>query len=304
MNYENPDALVTTEWLAAHLENPKVKILDASYFVPGGVLPARTQYEDAHIPGSIFFDINDIADKSKPKEHTFPTKDIFAAKVGALGIHNGHQIIIYDHLGGACAAARVWFMFRAFGHNNVAVLNGGRTKWEEEKRPYSNKSPIMITEIFEAHGPINRLPQKEDIFINIGANSFQVLDARSSGRFEGTEAEPREGLRGGHIPESRNLPFLELLEPDSKTWKNGKKLRSSFANAGIDLGKPLVTTCGSGVSACALALGAYLAGNTKTTIYDGSWVEWGADKSLPIETASLPVTNYSASKAPNTDGDF
>ncbi len=286
MTYTNPDALVTTEWLAAHLNDPTVKILDASYFVPGGIAPAKTQYENGHIPGAIFFDINDVADTTKPKDHAFPTAGVFAAKVGALGISNDHHVIVYDHLGGACAAARVWFMFRAFGHEKVAVLDGGRTKWSAEERAYSKDTPALTPRQFRAHQPTGFLHQQEDILANTRAQAFQVLDARAKGRFEGTEPEPRPGLRAGHIPGSRNLPFLTLLDSETKTWKESEDIRKAFASAGIDLDKPITTSCGSGVSACALALGAYLVGHAKTAIYDGSWVEWGANTSLPIEKAS------------------
>ncbi len=286
MTYANPNALVTTEWLAAHLEDSGVIILDASYFVPGGIAPAKTQYEVGHIPGAVFFDINDVADTSKTKEHAFPTADIFATKVGAMGIGNDHHVIIYDHLGGACAAARVWFMFRAFGHEKVAVLDGGRTKWSAEERPYSKEVPVLPPREFKAHSPASFVREKESVLANTRAPVFQVLDARAKGRFDGTEAEPRAGLRSGHIPGSHNLPFLTLLDSETKTWKNGEEIHSAFASAGIDLDKPLTTSCGSGVSACALALGAYLLGHTKTAIYDGSWIEWGADDSLPLEKSA------------------
>ncbi len=283
MTYANPDGLVTSDWLDAHLSDPLIKNLDASYFVPGGVAPAKTRYDEGHIPGAVFFDIDDVADMSKSKEHAFPTAESFAAKVGALGIGNDHQVVVYDHLGGACAAARVWFMFRAFGHYKVAVLDGGRTKWSAEGRPYSKEIPKVVPQTFRAQARSNRLHRKEDIAANIGAPIFQVLDARSKGRFEGTDPEPHPGLRSGHIPGSRNLPFLALLDGISKTWKDGDEIGRAFATAGIDLGKPLATSCGSGVTACTLALGAYLVGNTETAIYDGSWVEWGADNTLPLE---------------------
>ena len=284
MTYTNPDALVTTDWLQAHLDDPIIKILDASYFVPGGAAPARIQYDEGHIAGAVFFDINNVADISKSKEHAFPTAGIFAAKVGALGIGNDHHVIIYDHLGGACAAARAWFMFRAFGHDSVAVLDGGRTKWSAEGRAYSTGISGVSPQAFQARALGNRLRRKEEILANASAQAFQLLDARSRGRFEGTEPEPRAGLRSGHIPGSRNLPFLALLDSASKTWKDDDEIKRAFASAGIDRSKPLATSCGSGVTACTLALGAYLVGNTDTAIYDGSWVEWGADDSLPLET--------------------
>jgi thiosulfate/3-mercaptopyruvate sulfurtransferase len=287
MTYANPDALVTTDWLKAHLGDPAIKILDASYFVPGGTAPAKTQYNDGHIPGALFFDIDEVADTSKPKEHTFPTAEIFAAKVGAMGIGNNHHVVVYDHLGGACAAARVWFMFHAFGHNRVSVLDGGRTKWGAESRPISKDTPKFEEQTFQARAPARRLHPKEDIRANIAAPAFQVLDARSKGRFEGSDPEPRAEQRSGHIPGSLNLPFLTLFDGESKTWKAGDVISNAFASAGVDFKKPLVTSCGSGVTACALALGAYLVGHKDTAIYDGSWVEWGTDDNLPIETGPV-----------------
>lgn len=284
MTYANPDALVTTDWLEAHLGDPAIKVLDASYFVPGGTAPAKAQYDEGHIPGALFFDIDEVADTTKSKEHTFPTAEIFAAKVGALGIGNDHQVIVYDPLGGACAAARVWFMFHAFGHNKVSVLDGGRTKWVAESRPILKDTPEILEQTFQAQALARRLHPKEDIEANIATSAFQVLDARSKGRFEGSDPEPRAGQRSGHIPGSLNLPFLALFNSESKTWKTGDEINSAFASAGVDLSKPLVTSCGSGVTACALAFGAYLVGHKDTAIYDGSWVEWVADENLPLET--------------------
>lgn len=278
--------LVDTAWLAAHLNDRNLRILDASYFVPGGIAPALEQYNKGHIPGACFFNINDVADPAGKKEHAFPSAAVFAAKVGALGIGNTHHVIVYDHMGGALAAARVWFMFKAFGHEAVSVLDGGRDKWTKDGRPLDADIPTFAAETFSAASADGRVVSQADVLRLALATdqSRQLLDARSAGRFAGAEPEPRAGLRSGHIPHSRNLPFLSLLNGDTKTWKEPAAIKAAFTNAGIDLDRPLVTTCGSGVSACTLALGAALAGKFDTAIYDGSWVEWGADAGLPLAT--------------------
>lgn len=281
MNRKEVNALVETGWLADHLDDSDIRILDASYFVPGGVAPARQQYLEGHMPGAIFFDINDVAQPNGPKEHTFPSTALFSSKVGALGVGNEQHVIVYDHLGGTCAAARVWFMFRAFGHDRVSILNGGRTKWAAEGRPMSTVTPDVAAATFRPLAS-PRLKNKAEMRANIDEARFQTLDARGQGRFEGTEPEPRPGLRSGHIPGSLNLPFLQLIDAETKVWKPLESIRERFAAAGVDLGRPLATTCGSGVSACALAFGAYLIGKTDVALYDGSWIEWGSDADVPI----------------------
>ena len=188
--------LVDTAWLADHLKDANLRILDASYFVPGGIAPALEQYNAGHIPGAQFFNINDVADPNGKKEHAFPSAEIFAAKVGALGIGNAHHIVVYDHLGGALAAARVWFMFKTFGHDKVSVLDGGRTKWLAENRPMDQQVPAFAPQTFTARAPLGRVLMQDDV--RALAPGRQLLDARSAGRFAGTEPEPRAGLRSGH----------------------------------------------------------------------------------------------------------
>lgn len=280
------DALVSTAWLAEHLNDAGLRVIEASYFVPGGIVKARTLFAANHIPGAVFFDINAFADTSKAKDHAFPTEAIFAARAGELGLKNTDWIIAYDRLGGTCAGARAWFMFRAFGHTNVAVLDGGLAKWESEQRLVTREVPAFAPSTFSANDPEHWLANTAEILANTAVPTFQLLDARSRGRFEGTEPEPRSGLRSGHIPGSCSLPSVSMLNAADKTWKDPAALRAAFSEAGIDLGKPLTTTCGSGVTACALAFGAYLAGKPDTVIYDGSWVDWGADLSLPVATGA------------------
>ena len=277
------DALVSTQWLAVRLNDPSILIVDASYFVPGGIAPAKAQFAEGHLPGAYFFDINDVADPNGRKDHTFPTAAIFAAKVGALGITNAHHIIAYDYMGGACAAARVWWMFRHFGHEKVSVLDGGLKKWKAENRALSTEDPKILPAYFDTVATRSIVRSCTDMQANIVAKTWQTVDARGAGRFEGTEPEPRPGLRSGHIPSARNVPFATLLESSTQTFKDKAAIKKAFLSAGVDLSKPITTTCGSGVTACTVALGAYLVGKTDVNIYDGSWLEWGADSTLPLE---------------------
>jgi thiosulfate/3-mercaptopyruvate sulfurtransferase len=274
---------ISTDWLRTHIEDKSIRILDCSYFVPGGIEPARQQYQAGHIPNAIFFDVNAIADITNPKDHAFPDAATFSSEVGKLGIGNQHHVVAYDHLGGALAAARAWFMFRAFGHERISILAGGRVKWIAENKPLITDVPHFSPEIFRAKMTATIL-DKKDVLDSIANGAYQVLDARSKGRFEGTEPEPRPGLRSGHVPGSRNLPFSALFDTKTHLWKTPEQIAQLFADAGIDLKRPLATTCGSGLTACTLALGAYLAGKSDTSVYDGSWLEWGADRSLPLET--------------------
>jgi thiosulfate/3-mercaptopyruvate sulfurtransferase len=277
MSYARPEALVSTEWLAAHRGDPGVVVVDASWFLPGQG-DGRAEYEKAHIPGAAFFDIDAVSDETTSLPHMLPSAEKFGAKVGALGIGNDSYVVVYDRALLA-SAARVWWTFRAFGHQHVSVLDGGLRKWISEGREVEP-------------GIVNRTPTRYWAKLDktlvrdveqVRKTSEQILDARSPGRFKGAEAEPRPGLRAGHIPGSKNLPSTELVDGKSATMRDAKTLASLYKDAGIDLDRPIVTTCGSGVTASLLALGLHLIGKD-AAVYDGSWSEWGARADLPIDT--------------------
>ncbi len=282
--YTNPEALVSTEWLAAHLNAPDLRIIDASHHLPTTGRNARAEYDEQHIPGAIFWDIDAIADQSSDLPHMLPDADQFARQVGALGIGDGHKIIVYDTVS-ATGAARVWWTFRVFGYGDVAVLNGGMRKWLAEGRPVSKDVAPRGERNLTVRTNHMLVRDREQILRNIDLQRDQVVDARSTGRFMATEPEPRAGMRGGHIPGSKNVPFPALLNTDG-TFRSADELRQAFEQAGIDLKKPIATTCGSGVTACTLALGLYLIGQTETAVYDGSWSEWGSQQDTPVETGA------------------
>jgi thiosulfate/3-mercaptopyruvate sulfurtransferase len=282
------DALVTTDWLAAHLSDPDLRVLDGSWHMPQLGRNARAEFIAAHIPGAAFFDIDEIADRGTSLPHMLPTPEAFAEAVGALGIGDGDRIVIYDTRGVA-SAARVWWTFRAFGHDAVAVLDGGLPRWRAEHRAVESGTPspqvIPMTPVRRRFTPkfrkelVRGLPE---MLANLESRREQVLDARSQGRFAGTEPEPRAGLRGGHIPGSANLPYDQLYAADGRLVPSDE-LRRRFAASGIDLTKPIVTSCGSGVTASVLAFGLHLIGRPDVAVYDGSWTEWGGRDDTPVE---------------------
>jgi thiosulfate/3-mercaptopyruvate sulfurtransferase len=282
--YTNPEALVSTEWLAEHLNAPDVRIIDASHHLPTAGRNAKTEYDQQHIPGAIFWDIDAMSDPSSDLPHMLPDADQFARQVGALGIGDGHKVIIYDTVS-ATGAARVWWTFRVFGFRDVAVLNGGFRKWTAETRPVTADVEKRSDRNFTARKNHMLVRDREQMLRNIDLPREQVVDARAAGRFLAQEPEPRAGMRGGHIPGSMNVPFPALLNKDG-TYRDGEVLRAAFAQAGVDLAKPMATTCGSGVTACTLALGLYLIGQTDVAVYDGSWSEWGSRQDTPVETTA------------------
>jgi len=275
--------IVETEWLETHLSSPDLVILDGSWHLPTANRDAKAEYLVEHIPGALFFDIDDLSDEKTNLPHMLPATVKFSSRMKKMGIGDGARIVVYD-TSGIFSAARVWWTFRAMGHRDVAVLNGGLRKWKAEGRPTEDGpaakrserhyTPLQNTEI------IRDLEEMKALIKKSGA---QIVDARPAGRFEGRDAEPRAGLRKGHIPGSRNIPSQNLLTPDG-TLKPAEDLAALFKAANIDVTRPVVTTCGSGVTASMLALALAVLGQTNAAVYDGSWAEWGADNSLPIET--------------------
>jgi thiosulfate/3-mercaptopyruvate sulfurtransferase len=276
------DAIVTTDWLARHLGEPDLRVVDGTWHMPHLGRDARAEFETAHIPGATFFDIDAIADRRTTLPHMLPSPDEFAAAVGGLGIGAGDRVVVYD-VRGVVSAARVWWTFRAFGHDAVAVLDGGLTKWRAEGRPVASGPATATRRAFTARPRPELVRDVEAMRANLDSHVAQVLDARSAGRFAGTEPEPRAGLRGGHIPGSLNLPYEALYGADG-TLRLPHELRSAVTAAGVDLERPIITTCGSGVTASVLALALYLVGRPDVAVYDGSWSEWGARSDTPVET--------------------
>jgi len=281
-NLNRMDAIVTTDWLAAHLGEPDLRVVDGTWHMPQLKRDARAEFAQAHIPGAAFFDIDAIADHGTSLPHMLPSAADFASAVGALGIGSGDRVVVYD-VRGVVSAARVWWTFRAFGHDAVAVLDGGLRKWQAEGRPVEAGAGKVQARSFTARLRPELVRNVEAMRANLASRAAQVLDARSRGRFAGTEPEPRAGLRGGHIPGSLNLPYETLYRPDG-TLKPPDELRGAVTSAGVDLTRPVVTTCGSGVTASVLALALFQLGRSDVAVYDGSWSEWGSRSDTPIET--------------------
>ncbi len=277
------DALVSTEWLAAHLQAPDVRIVDASWYLPTEERDARAEHAEQHIPGAVFFDIDEIADDGSPLPHMLPSPEKFAARVRRLGLGDGNRIVVYDGAG-LFSAARVWWMFRVFGHDDVAVLDGGLPKWLAEGRPVESLPPMPRERHFTARLNTLMVRDLDQVRRNLDSGREQVLDARSAGRFAGTAPEPRADLRSGHIPGSLSLPYDRLIDPERGTLLPADELRARFEAAGVDLSRPVITTCGSGVTACILALGLHLLGHRDVAVYDGSWAEWGGRDDTPVDT--------------------
>jgi thiosulfate/3-mercaptopyruvate sulfurtransferase len=281
--YAHPESLVDTAWLAKHLGDPDLRVADATYFLPNQGRNARAEYETQHIPGAVFFDIDEIADTANPLPHMLPSPEKFASRMRKLGIGDGNRVVVYD-AHGLMSATRAWWMLRVFGHKDVALLDGGLPKWLAEGRPVEDGPPKPRERHFTARLDHSQVRDKAQILANIKTRREQVLDARATGRFTGREPELWPGRRSGHIPGSHNLPFTDLLDPRSKTLLPADRLSVKFREAGIDLKKPVVTSCGSGITATVLAFGLHLLGHQDVAVYDGSWAEWGLPGETPVET--------------------
>ena len=282
MTRDDPKTIVSTQWLAAHLKDPDLRVLDASWYLPGSKRDPFAEYQAAHIPGARFFDLDDVSDHRSDLPHMVPPVEKFMSRMRAIGVGDGHQIVVYDG-SGLFSAPRVWWLFKLMGQMDIAVLDGGFPEWQAEGHPVEDLPPILR----DRHMMVRRQNQMVKDVTQVSAASklgeSEIVDARSPGRFYGKDPEPRPGLRPGHIPGSKNVFYKDLLKADD-TMKSPDEMRQVFLEAGVDLDKPVITSCGSGVTAAILSLGLTRMGKTDHSLYDGSWTEWGMFPTLPIAT--------------------
>ncbi|SMH40989.1 3-mercaptopyruvate sulfurtransferase [Maritimibacter sp. HL-12] len=284
MPQSDPKTLVSTDWLAQHLDDPDLRLLDASWYLPNVDRDPKADYTEAHIRGARFFDIDDIADLRSELPHMVPPVEKFMSRMRAMGVGDGHQVVVYDSAG-IFSAPRVWWLFRLMGKSDIAVLDGGLPKWLAEGRPVTNTRPLVR----DRHMTVTRQNDMVKDVTQVAAASklgdWQIVDARAADRFRGEAPEPRPGLRMGHIPGSKNVPWGELLNAD-QTMKSPADLAAVFTAAGIDLDKPVISTCGSGINACILDLALTRIGHPRHAVYDGAWAEWGMYNDLRIATGA------------------
>ncbi len=282
MSTDDPKTLVSTDWLAAHLNDPDLRVIDASWYLPASGRDARAEYEDGHIPGARFFDIDDISDGVSSLAHMAPPVEKFMSRLRTMGVGDGHQVVVYDGAG-LFSAARVWWLFRLMGKTDIAVLDGGFVKWQAEGREIEDMPPVVKDRHMTAQRQNHLVRDVTQVAAASKLRDWQIIDARGPSRFKGEEPEARPGLRAGHIPGSVNVPYSSLLNQDS-TMKRGDALAAAFTDAGVDLDRRVITTCGSGITAAILSLGLEILGHRDWSLYDGSWAEWGQFDQLKVET--------------------
>jgi thiosulfate/3-mercaptopyruvate sulfurtransferase len=276
------DSLVTTEWLAQEIGASDLRIVDASLHLPEAERDARAEYAAGHIPGAVFMDLEHLVDSKAPLPNTLPSPEKFASRMQSLGLGDGSRVVVYDN-SDLHSAARAWFMLKLFGAHDVAILDGGLAKWVAEQRETRAGIETLRHRHFTVWADDSPLRTKAQVLANVTSQAEEVADARGAGRFSGKDPEVRPGVSPGHIPGSRNVHYAGLFNPDG-TYKNKTALRAAFERAGIDLTRPVVTTCGSGITAAVLVFALHLLGKDDVSLYDGSWTEWGGDPALPKET--------------------
>ncbi|PZF76816.1 3-mercaptopyruvate sulfurtransferase [Aestuariivirga litoralis] len=277
--------IVSTEWLADHLGSPDIAIIDASWHLPTAQRDAKKEFLEAHIPGAQFFDIDELSETASSLPHMLPSPEKFSSRMRRMGIGDGKRVIAYDSVG-LFSAARAWWMFKVFGHDDVTVLDGGLKKWLAEGRATADGPALKAQERhFTARFKGSMVKDMKEVAAALKSGAGQIADARSGTRFRGEEVEPRPGVRAGHMPGARNVHYASLLNPDG-TLKSPDAIAAAFTSAGVDLARPVITSCGSGVTAAILTLGLTLAGARDHALYDGSWTEWGGNPDSPVATGA------------------